>query len=245
MNPKLIAGLVITLAATGGGVTLAGRGMVAPAVATAAVGMALGLVLIVLGARGERASEAPPAHLKEQLARIAIPPTQAQAVPHGAPVRVGAMSPALEHARTPSGGGPAGSDAGDAVVGEGTISQAFVPDYSAQAMPGFANIYRRIAAGEMRGFVMIVGGPDRGRGLPIGDERITVGRDPSNALAVSDPGVSANQCVIWYENGQVLVGDAGSKNGTFVNNARITRQALGNCDVIAFGSTKLLVTLGA
>jgi hypothetical protein len=247
VSGRVLLGLAVALAAAAAGVVLSSGGMLVPALIAAVGGTGGGLLIAVTG----RPSAAPPA------AAPAAPPPPAQAAPPGpalravapaaAPqpspsVRVGPMSPVLAQAPTPVPGPPAWP--ADEVVGEGTISQAFVPDHTAHSMPGFAAIYRDIAAGVMRGFIMVVAGPDRGRGVPIRDGRISIGRNEGLTLTINDPGVSSHQCEIWSEGGQVMIGDAGSKNGTYVNNAPITRQPLANCDVIAFGSTKLLVTLG-
>jgi hypothetical protein len=208
-------------------------------VAVAALCAVVGIGIGYLAARRAPASGVVDPTLKAKLDAIKEPPVAAQ------PVRVGAMTPALSNAPTPQPTYDPGIGLSEGLeVGEGTISQAFVADYSAQAMPGFASIYRQIAAGEMRGFLMVVGGPDRGRGVPIADTRISVGRNQGLTLTISDPGVSSHQCEIWAEGAHIMVGDAGSKNGTYVNNTRISKQPLANCDVIAFGSTKLLVTLG-
>lgn len=246
MNPLFIVGILIMLASSACGAIFGSRGVHEVAAIGVAVGGTLvGVVLMVLGrgpaktAAGASAAGADP-ELKAKLEAVRVP-----AAPQ--PVRVGAMSPALANAPTPAPSvGPMPGDYGSGdIVGEGTISQAFVPDNSAQSMPGFASIYQQIAAGIMRGFVMVVAGPDRGRGVPIKEERITIGRNPGHTLMIGDPGVSAHQCEIWVEGGTtVMIGDAGSKNGTYINNTRIGKQPLQNCDVIAFGSTKLLVTLG-
>jgi hypothetical protein len=45
-----------------------------------------------------------------------------------------------------------------------------------------------------------------------------IGRGPTNVIQLTDQFISAEHTRIWQRNGQWLVQDAGSINGTFVNN---------------------------
>lgn len=129
--------------------------------------------------------------------------------------------------------------------GESTMAIKFVPDSSVAPIPGFADIYKKIALGEIRGHVMVVAGPDKGKGVELkGDAAITVGREKNHTLNLTDPGVSMHQCEIHVEAGKVVIADIGSRNGTYVNNQKIGDiQSLENCDIVTIGKTKLLVTL--
>lgn len=234
MSKLFVLGLVLVAAGLACGVTLMALGRLAPGLGVGTAGLVAGLLSMLIGWRRERASErAASEHLRRQLAAISdrgqsTRPAGAEAAP----------------AREASPVAPAGLVTEEAAIGEQTMAQVFVPDYSAQPMPGFARIYQQIAAGTMLGFLMVVGGPDRGRGIPIGRERIAIGRGGDCALQLSDPGVSNRQAEVLLEEGHIVIRDLGSKNGTYVNNVRIEKQTLSNCDVIAFGSTRLLVTLG-
>ena len=123
----------------------------------------------------------------------------------------------------------------------------WVPDTSPAPMPGFAEVYKKIASGQIRGHVMVVGGPDRGRGVEIVDDRaISIGRGKNHTLNLSDAGVSIDQCEIAAIEGKIMLRDLGSKNGTFVNSQRVAAmpQPLENCDIVTCGATKILMTLG-
>ena len=136
----------------------------------------------------------------------------------------------------------------DLTPGASTLAMRVVPDTSPAPMPGFAEVYKKIASGQIRGHVMVVGGPDRGRGVEIvGEKAISIGRGKNHTLNLNDPGVSTDQCEIVAEAGKVVLRDLGSKNGTYVNNQRIERtaQPLENCDIVTCGATKILMTLGA
>jgi pSer/pThr/pTyr-binding forkhead associated (FHA) protein len=46
----------------------------------------------------------------------------------------------------------------------------------------------------------------------------TIGRGPTNTIQISESFVSAEHTRMWFRNGVWYVQDAGSKNGTFLNN---------------------------
>ena len=69
----------------------------------------------------------------------------------------------------------------------------------------------------------------------------TVGRDPDeNTISLTDELVSAEHAKIRYENGQFVLYDLGTTNGTFVNGERVVRQPLMDEDVIVMGETILI-----
>jgi Nif-specific regulatory protein len=71
-------------------------------------------------------------------------------------------------------------------------------------------------------------------------EQTTVGRGPSNDLALDDPAASRRQTVISADGDGYLVSDLGSANGTFLNSTRLLAPArLKSGDVIMIGSTRL------
>jgi predicted component of type VI protein secretion system len=65
---------------------------------------------------------------------------------------------------------------------------------------------------------------------------VSVGRAPDSHLVLAaDKGVSSRHCEIRQDAGQFEVVDNNSTNGLFVNEERVTRQALSNGDTIRFG----------
>jgi pSer/pThr/pTyr-binding forkhead associated (FHA) protein len=89
--------------------------------------------------------------------------------------------------------------------------------------------------------------------LPTGDvfdREITqtetqMGKGPRNDIVIADPAVSAAHAVIRVENGEYVVDDLGSRNGTFVNSERISApRPLRHGDVIGMGLSKLTFRLG-
>ncbi len=61
-----------------------------------------------------------------------------------------------------------------------------------------------------------------GQALPLGDAPLAVGRAPGNDLVLTDDAISWHHAQLWIEGGRPWVRDLGSRNGTFVNGARIT-----------------------
>ena len=89
--------------------------------------------------------------------------------------------------------------------------------------------------------------------LPTGDvfdREITqtetqMGKGPRNDIVVADPAVSAAHAMIRIENGEYVVNDLGSRNGTFINGERIIApRPLKHGDVIGMGLSKITFRLG-
>jgi pSer/pThr/pTyr-binding forkhead associated (FHA) protein len=84
-----------------------------------------------------------------------------------------------------------------------------------------------------------IGGPVNGVTFPLQGDNITIGRSPSNQVALAlDSAVSRSHAHIALENGEYVLYDDNSSNGTFVNNMRITRQTLNKGDVIQVGGSQ-------
>lgn len=73
------------------------------------------------------------------------------------------------------------------------------------------------------------------REIPVGAEPVTIGRLPDNMVVIDNPAVSGHHARVLVEGGVYIVEDLQSRNGTFVNGQRITRQALGSGDVVLVG----------
>lgn len=71
--------------------------------------------------------------------------------------------------------------------------------------------------------VVVLSGEQRGASVPLrGGGKVRVGKAPDNELVISDQTVSRHHCEITRVAAGVRVRDLGSKNGTFVEHARIT-----------------------
>lgn len=71
--------------------------------------------------------------------------------------------------------------------------------------------------------------------------RNTLGRHPNNSIQILDRIVSKEHCIIAQENGQFVLKDLGSLNGTYVNAERVQGQKdLHDGDEITLGGTRLI-----
>jgi len=88
--------------------------------------------------------------------------------------------------------------------------------------------------------LVAVAGPYTGQTFPLKPGETHIGRESTKDIALSmDNTVSRNHARIAQEAGGFVVYDDGSTNGTFVNNARVSRHELANADVVQVGSSKL------
>ncbi len=102
----------------------------------------------------------------------------------------------------------------------------------------------RSPVGDIGAVVTVVDGPDRGKRfeLPVGSS--SIGRDDSNRVALSDPLVSKTHLRVNVTDSIEII-DAGSSNGTLVNDQPVDRVALVDGDAIAIGDTVLTISATA
>lgn len=65
----------------------------------------------------------------------------------------------------------------------------------------------------------IIAGPNRGSTFAVQDGETSIGRQTGNSIILPSTKVSKRHCTLVVSNGEVVVKDAGSSNGTFVNGA--------------------------
>lgn len=98
-----------------------------------------------------------------------------------------------------------------------------------------------IVSGDHRSALLtVIDGNDTDSDLEIGFGRVNIGRRESNELPLSDLNTSRLHAYITYEDGNHVVYDAKSLNGTYVNNRRIARKILNDGDRIKVGNTIIL-----
>jgi transcriptional regulator with GAF, ATPase, and Fis domain len=97
----------------------------------------------------------------------------------------------------------------------------------------------------MNARVVGTAGPLKGVALPLTEDEISVGRDPSNKLWVADSALSRRHCaIVKQEDGQFLLRDLGGRNGTRLNGEKIEAHALCHQDQIRVGNSTLVFLLG-
>ncbi len=79
----------------------------------------------------------------------------------------------------------------------------------------------------------------------VKDGPLILGRDPSNQVDVGDPAVSRKHCLVSeISSGVFEIADLDSHNGTFVNEAQVSRKVLQHGDRIRIGSSEFVFLTG-
>ena len=91
------------------------------------------------------------------------------------------------------------------------------------------------------GSIMFVSGPLNGQQFQVKPEGDYIGRDGgSSQIVLGDPRISKRHVWIGVKNGQVVITDQNSRNGTFINDpksARVTETSLNAGDVVILGES--------
>src|SRR5437588_8679209 len=69
---------------------------------------------------------------------------------------------------------------------------------------------------------------------------VTIGRLPDNDVVIDNPAVSSHHACVFRDGEDWVIEDLDSKNGTFVNGKRASRQVLHHSDVLLIGKHTLL-----
>jgi general secretion pathway protein E len=81
--------------------------------------------------------------------------------------------------------------------------------------------------------------------VPLGAQSVSIGRHPGNTLPLNDDRVSRYHCVIESDGqGGFLVRDLGSRNGTKLNDLKVSSAPIGAGDVLRVGKTEFFVEAG-
>ncbi len=95
----------------------------------------------------------------------------------------------------------------------------------------------------MRPRLLVITGPLKGSTIPLSDGEVTIGREASNGIAVTDPSVSRKHCLVSGRDGSFQVRDLDSRNGTLVNGTGVEEQSLQHGDEIATGDSSFMFLL--
>jgi pSer/pThr/pTyr-binding forkhead associated (FHA) protein len=74
--------------------------------------------------------------------------------------------------------------------------------------------------------------------------RLVVGRDPASDIFLNDITVSREHAVLDVHPAEVIVSDAGSLNGTYVNGVSVDRAVLRNGDQLQIGRFQMVFLSG-
>ena len=96
-----------------------------------------------------------------------------------------------------------------------------------------------------RSFLKIVAGARQGLNVPLpAREPLVVGRKEGDLL-LDDPLVSGRHCQIISRNGDFVLQDLGSTNGTMVDGRLVREVVLKPGNEVAIGATRLILFTGA
>jgi hypothetical protein len=85
----------------------------------------------------------------------------------------------------------------------------------------------------------------KGTAWPAKDGPLSLGRDPSNQIVVSDAAVSRKHCSVnEVSSGVFEIADLDSHNGTLLNGTRVSRKAIQHGDRIRIGSSEYVFLIG-
>jgi pSer/pThr/pTyr-binding forkhead associated (FHA) protein len=78
-----------------------------------------------------------------------------------------------------------------------------------------------------------------GRSQELNVDKTTIGRVEDNTFQIGEPSVSSHHCEIQLRNGEVVVKDLNSTNGTFINGEKVTERVLKPGEVLRLGQIEL------
>lgn len=94
--------------------------------------------------------------------------------------------------------------------------------------------------------LVCVDGDLKGQRYEVPEGGLNLGRAPENHVVIADDGVSRFHARVLFDNGALWLRDAGSRNGVFVNNARVTQHhALKVGDEIRVAKHRFVIRLDA
>ena len=87
--------------------------------------------------------------------------------------------------------------------------------------------------------LLIIGGNNRGREYPLHFGDNSIGRGVDNDVILADIAVSRKHTIVCWEQGQFMLRDLGSGNGTLYNGKRVDNHQLRDGDQLELGNTLL------
>jgi transcriptional regulator with GAF, ATPase, and Fis domain len=103
----------------------------------------------------------------------------------------------------------------------------------------WSNVLNQEREEKMNPRVSGISGPFQGLTFSLSAPEVSIGRDASNQLWISDPALSRRHCLLIRNGEQITIRDLGSLNGTFVNGLTVDELALRHGDQISIGGSVL------
>jgi transcriptional regulator with GAF, ATPase, and Fis domain len=91
--------------------------------------------------------------------------------------------------------------------------------------------------------IQVVAGPLKDSVFVLSKADLSIGRDPSNLLSISDLSLSRRHCVLTRGEDGYQIGDLDSRNGTFVNGVAVKESPLHHGDQISIGDSVFVLLL--
>lgn len=94
----------------------------------------------------------------------------------------------------------------------------------------------------MLAILRVIRGPYAGQEVRMTASRLLVGRDMDCHLRPNTQFISRHHCLLWFDEGQLWIRDAGSRNGTFVNGRGLSEScALEDGDTFSIGDMMIQI----
>jgi pSer/pThr/pTyr-binding forkhead associated (FHA) protein len=87
--------------------------------------------------------------------------------------------------------------------------------------------------------LLITNGVQQGRVLRLKAGVNRIGRSTGNHLQIPDPSISSSHCEVIYSDGQVLVRDLNSTNGTFIDGEQVREGSIRIGQMLQLGNVEL------
>jgi Protein of unknown function (DUF3662)/FHA domain len=97
----------------------------------------------------------------------------------------------------------------------------------------------KAGSGDAAAELLLIEDGQPARSFPLGTDRVIIGRLAESDVVVSDPAASRRHAEIRRKDGQYMISDLGSTNGTKVNEVAIGERSLEEGDRITIGRTVL------
>jgi pSer/pThr/pTyr-binding forkhead associated (FHA) protein len=89
------------------------------------------------------------------------------------------------------------------------------------------------------GWIVCLNGSQRGRDFRLVTGRNVIGTAADCDIVLTDPYLSSKHVVIRHENGEFMLIDLDSTNGSYVNDRQVTKQDLIDNDKVRIGRTEM------